>query len=149
VEAVGFDAGACAREGRRENDRIAKSQRIGSMRFGRIDVDPLMASEGRGVKPSTVSKQRVVAEMGNGRFQVQASGNGNGDDFVVVRSEDGRELPDTLGVAPPGEADKKFAADAEDVATFESARERNAFDLSKLGERVGQGRGFGTAGRRS
>src|SRR6266566_69604 len=48
------------------------------------------------------------------------------------------KLADAFGVAAPGKADKELAADAKDVATFESAGKRNVLELSKRGERLSQ-----------
>ncbi len=60
----------------------------------------------------------LAAEVSDGGLQVQAAGNRNGDDFVIMRSEDGGKLADAFGVTSLGEADEKLAADAEDVAAF-------------------------------
>src|SRR5258708_23274767 len=108
-----------------------------------------MAGERSGVKPGAVGKECVAAEMGDGGFQMKTAGNGNGDDFVMVRSEDGRELADAFGVAACSEADEELAADAKNIATFESPRKRNVFQLSKLGEGLSERRGLATAGLRS
>ena len=54
VETLGFDAGAGARERRGENDGIAKSQGIGGVRLGGVDVDPAIAGEGRSIEPGAV-----------------------------------------------------------------------------------------------
>src|SRR6266849_2112507 len=149
VEATGFDAGACARERCRENDRVREGQGIGCMRLGRIDVDPFMAGERGGVEPCTVRQECVAAEVRDGRFQMKAAGDGNGDDFIVVRSKNGGKLADAFSVAAPGKADKELAADAKDVAPFESAGKRNVFELSKLSERLSERRRLPAAGRRS
>src|ERR1700687_2871269 len=140
VEATRFDTGACARERCRENDRVREGQGIGRMRLGRVGGDPFMAGERCVVKPCTVRKERVAAEIRNGGFQMKAAGDGNGDDFVVLRRKNGGQLADAFRVAAPGEADKEFSADAKDVATFESAGKTNVFELSKLGERLSGGR---------
>src|SRR5260370_39112924 len=87
--------------------------------------------------------------MGDGGFQMKAAGDGNGDDFIVVRRKNGAKLADAFGAAAPGEADKQLPADAKDVATFESAGKRNVFELSKLGELLSEGRRFAAAGLRS
>ena len=68
VEATGFDAGACARERCRENDRVLEGQGIGGVRLGGIDVNPFMASERCRVKPCAVCEERVAAKMGDGGF---------------------------------------------------------------------------------
>jgi len=104
------------------------------MWLGGIDVNPFVAGERRHVEPWAVGEERVATEMRDGRFQVKAAGYGNADDFIVVRRKNGGELADAFRVATPGEADKKLSPDAKDVATFESARKRNVFELSKFGE---------------
>ena len=67
---------------------------------------------------------------------MQAAGDGHGDDFVPVRSEDGGELANAFGVAAPSEADEKFAADAKDVAALEGTGKRNVGELSKGRKRL-------------
>ena len=54
VETLGFDAGASARERRGKNDRISQGQGIGGVRFGGVDVDPVVAGEGRWIEPGAV-----------------------------------------------------------------------------------------------
>ena len=149
VEAARFDAGTCVRERCRENDRVREGQGIGGMGLGGINVNPFLAGERRGVKPCAVREERVAAEMGDGRFQMKAAGNGNGDDFIFVRSKNGGELADAFGVAAPGEADKELAADAKDVATFERAGKRNVLEFSKFGERLSERWRLAAAGFRS
>ena len=149
VEAASFDAGACARKRCGEDDRVRESQGIGCMRLGRIDVDPFLAGERRGVKPCAVGEERVAAEMRNGRFQMKTAGNGNSDDFVVVRRKNGGKLPDAFRVAAPGEAGKDLAAYTKDVPTFERARKRNVFEFSKFGERLSERRRLPAASLRS
>ncbi len=61
-----------------------------------------MAGERRGVEPCTVGEERVAVEMGDGGFQMKAAGDGNGDDFIVVRSKNGGKLADAFRVAAPG-----------------------------------------------
>ena len=146
---MGFDAGACAWERSWKNNGAGESQGIGSVRLGGINVDPIMAGERCSVKPCAVCKERITAEMRNRGFQMQAAGDGNADDLIVVRGANGGELADAFGVAALGETDKKLAADTKDIATFESAGKRNVFELSKLGERLGERRGLAAAGLRS
>src|SRR6266403_4649859 len=146
VEATGFDAGACARKRCGENDRVREGQGIGCKRLGRIDVDPFIAGERRGVKPCTVGEERVAAEMRDGRFQMKAAADGNGDDFIVVRRKNRGKLADALGVAAPGKADKELTADAKDVPTFKRAGKRNTFELSKFGQRLSDRRRLAAAG---
>ena len=138
VEATGLDASTGAWERCRENDRVREGQGIGCMRLGGIDVDPFIAGERRGVKPCTVGEERVAAEMRDGRFQMKAAADGNGDDFIVVRSKNGGKLADAFSVAAPGEADKELAADAKDVSAFKRTGKGNVFELSKLGERLSE-----------
>ena len=107
------------------------------MRLGGVDVDPFVAGKWGGVKPSAVREERV-AETGYGRFEMQAAGDGDGDDFIVVRRKNGGKLADAFGIAAASEADKELSPDAQDVAAFESAWKRNVFELSKLGERFGE-----------
>ena len=144
-----FDAGAGAREGSWKNDGAAKGQGIGGVRLGGIDVNPFVADERPGVKPGAIGEERVAAEMRDGRFQMKAAGDGNGDDFIVVRRKDGGKLADAFGVAPPCEAGKQLAADAKDITAFENAGKKNVFNLSKLGERFSKRRSFAAAGLRS
>src|SRR6267378_1299932 len=106
------------------------------MWLGGIDVDPFIAGERPGVEAGAIGEERGAHEMRDGRFQMKAANNGNGDDFIVVRRENGGKLADAFRVAALGEADKKLSANAKDVATFESARKRNVFELSKFGERL-------------
>ena len=133
VEAASGDAGAGARERCGENDRVVEDQSIGSVRLGGIDVDPFVGGERRGVEPGAVGDERVAAKRRDGGFEMQAAGDRNGDDFIVVRRKDGGKLADAFGVAPPGQADENFSVAAQDIAAFEYAGQRNVFELSKLG----------------
>src|SRR5258708_20555029 len=87
--------------------------------------------------------------MGNGGFQVKTAGDRNSDNFVIERSEDGGKLAEAFGVAACSEADKELAADAKNIATFESAGKRNVFQLSELGEGLSERRRLAPAGLRS
>ena len=138
VEAARFDAGASAWKRCRENDRVREGQGIGGMRFGGIDVDPFVAGERGGFKPCTVGEERVAADMRDRGFEMKAAGDGNGDDFIVVRRKNGGKLAEAFGVAAPGEADKELSADEKDIATFEGAGKRNVFELSKRGQRLSE-----------
>src|SRR6266487_4607508 len=113
-----FDANARARERCGEDDRAAKGQRVGGVGLGGIDVDTFIFSERSGVEPGAVREKRIAAEAGNGGFQMKAASDGNDDDVVAAWSKNGRELADAFGVAALREADKKFSADAKDVATL-------------------------------
>ena len=114
-----------------------------------MDLDPLMTGERGPVKPCAVCKERVAAEMRDGRFQMQAAGDGNGDDFIAVRRKNSGKPANAFRVAALGEADKELSADAKDIAAFESAGKCNIFKLSKPGESVSQRLGLATASFRS
>src|SRR6267154_965424 len=87
--------------------------------------------------------------MGDGGLQMKTAGDGDGDDFVMVRSEDGGKLADAFGVAARSEADEELAADAKNIATLESPGKRDVFQLSKLGKGLSERRGLTTASLRS
>jgi hypothetical protein len=110
-----------------------------------IDVDPVVDSKRRGVKPGAIGEKRVAADVSDGGLEVQAASDGHCDDLVIVGSEDGGELAKALGVAAPSETDEKFAADAKDVAALEGAGKRDVGELSKGRKRVGERRRFGAA----
>ena len=149
VEATRFDARAGAWEGSGKNDRATECQSIGGVRLVSIDIEPFKAGERSGVKPGAVGKERVAAEMGDGGLQMKTAGDGDGDDFVMVRSEDGGKLADAFGVAACSEADEELAADAKNIATLESPGKKDVFQLSKLGEGLSERRGLATASLRS
>ena len=145
VKAMGFDTCARMREGSGENDGAAESESISGVGLSGIDVDPVVGGKRGGVKPGAIGEKRVATDVGDGGLEVEAAGYGHGDDFVLVRNEDGSELAKALGVAAPGEADKKIAADAKDVATFDGAGERDVGELSKGRKRLGERGRFGAA----
>ncbi len=145
VEATRFDAGAGAGERCGENDSAGEGQGVGGMRLGGINVDPVLAGERRGVKPGAVGEERVAAKRRDGGFEMQTAGDANGADFIVVWRKDGGKLADAFGVAAPGEADENLSVEAQDIAAFESAGERDVFELSKLGERLRERSGFAAA----
>ena len=145
LEALSFETGTCAWKGSRENDGAAEGQGVGSVRLGGMDVDPVVGGKRRDIKPGAIGKERVAADVGDSRLEMQAAGDGDGDDFVIVRSEDGSELAKALGVAAFGEADKKLAADAQDISTFEGAGKSDVSELSKGRKRLGERSGFGAA----
>src|SRR5882672_10665005 len=99
VEALSFETGTCTREGSRENDGAAEGEGIGGVGLGGIDIDPVVADESGGVKPGAIGEKRVATDVGDGGLEVQAAGYGDGDDFVLVWSEDGGELAKAFGVA--------------------------------------------------
>src|SRR5260370_32841184 len=142
VEGAGDEVGPGARKRCGENDRVVERQGVGRMRLGGIDVDPFMAGERRGVKPGAVREERVAAEMRDGGFEMKAAGDRNGDDFIVVGRKNRGKLADAFAVAALGESDENFSADAQDIATFESAGKRNVFKLSKLGDSLSERRRF-------
>lgn len=76
---------------------------------------------------------------------MEAAGNGHGDHLVSVWSDDGGELPDSLGVAAGGESNKQFATDAKDVTTFDRSGKRNVVQLAKRLEGGSEAGGFGAA----
>ena len=80
---------------------------------------------------------------------MKTAGDGNGDDFVIVWGEDSGKLADAFGVATLCEADKKPAANAKNVATFESSGKRDIFQLAKLGEGLSERLSLATARLRS
>ena len=149
AEAVRFDASARSRERCGEDDRSAKRQRVGGVRLGGIDVDTFIFSKRSGVEPDAVREKRIAAEAGNSGFQMKAASDGNDDDFVAAWSKNGRELADAFGVAALCEADKKFSADAKDIATLKSAGKNDVFELSIFRERLRQRGGFAAAGLRA
>lgn len=63
----------------------------------------------------------MAAEAGDGGLEVEAALHRNGDDFVMVRREDGGELTKAFGVAASRDTDEKFAADAQNVAALKIA----------------------------
>ena len=125
VKAGGFDAGASFGEGGGEDDGVGDGQGVGGVGFGGVDVDPLKVGEllvSNGcVEPRAICEERVAAEVGYGGFEVEAAGDGNRDDFVIVWREDGGELANAFGVGARGLADVESAVDAEDVAAFDGA----------------------------
>ena len=138
VETLSFETGTCAREGSRENDGAAEGECIRGVGLSGIDVDPVVGGKRPGVKPSAIGKERAAAEVGDGGLEVQAAGYGDSNDFVLMRSEDGRQLAEAQGIAAPRKSDKKFAADLKNVATFKGAGERDVGQLSKPGKRFGE-----------
>lgn len=87
----------------------------------------------------------MATETGDGGLEMQAACDGDGDDFVVVRSEDVGQLAYAIGVTAFGEADEKFAADTQNVAAFEGAGERDTLQFAKFGNGLGERSSFGAA----
>ena len=145
MEALRLETGAGERKGGGENDGAAKGEGIGGVGLSWIDVDPFVGGERRGIKPGAISEKCVAADVGDGRFEMQATGNGHGDDFVLVRSKDGSELANALGVAAPSETDEKFAADTKDVAALEGTGKGDVGELSKGRKCFGERGRFGAA----
>ena len=141
-EAPRFDPRMCARERSGEDHLAAESQRVGSVRLRWVDVYPIVVSKWRGIKPRPVREQRVASKIGDGRFEMQAASHRNRDDFVAERLQNLGELAYAFGVAPLGEANKKFPANAKYVTTFESSRQRDVGELSIFRERLRQRNGF-------
>lgn len=77
---------------------------------------------------------------------METASDGYGDDFVVVRRENGCELANAFGVAALGEADKKFAANVENIAAFKGARKGHTLEFAKFGNSFGKRGGFRAAG---
>ena len=144
VKTCGLDAGARAGEGCGKNNCVVEGKSIGGVRFGGVDVNPVVGGKGRRIEPRAVGEERVAAERGDGGLEVETAGDGDGDDFVMVRSEDGGELADAIGIAALREADEEFAAAAENVAAFQCAGKRDVFQLAKFGNGLGERRGFWT-----
>ena len=159
VKAKSLDACACARERSRENNGAGEGQGIGSMRLFRIHVDPFEPCKWFRVEPGTIGEQEsksgsrtrrlLPANVSNRRFQMKAAGDGNGDDFIVVRRKNGAELANAFGVAAPRKADEELSTDAEDIPAFERAGKKYVFELSKLGESVSERLSFATPSSRS
>src|SRR5713101_2805944 len=99
-----------------------------------------MAGERRGFKPGAIREERVAAEMRDGGLEMKATGDRNDDDFIIVGRKNRGKPADAFAVAAPREADKELSANAQDIATFESARRRNVFELSKFRERFSERR---------
>lgn len=99
VKAEGFDASTGTREGCGENDGISEREGIGGMWLGEIDVEPVVAGKRSWIEPSPVSEEGIAAEGGNGGFEMETPGYGNGNDLVLVRSENRRKLADAFHVA--------------------------------------------------
>lgn len=87
VEAAGFHTSAGARERRGKNNSIADGQGVRGVWFGGIDVDPLVAGEGRRVEPGTIGKKSVATKARYGGLEVQAAGDRHSDNLVVVLRE--------------------------------------------------------------
>src|SRR5882724_11528758 len=92
VKATGFDTCADARERGRENGGAAEGESISGMGLGGIDIDPVVGGKRGGVKPGAIGEERVATDAGDGGLEVQAAGDGDGDDFVLVRGEEGSKL---------------------------------------------------------
>jgi hypothetical protein len=119
--------------------------------FGGVDVDPFEGSERSYferlvVEPRAIGEERVATEIGDGGFQMEATGDAHRDNFIAMRSEDCGELADAFGVGACGLADVESAVDAEDVAAFDGAGSGDLMQCAKRGESFREGRGFGLAG---
>ena len=146
VEAAGFKAGAGAWERGGEDYCVREGERVGGVRFGRIDVNPFETSKRDGIEPVAIGEECVVADVCDGRFEMETTVDRDDDYFVVVGTEDGSELRDAFAVGAFGEADKKLFVDAEDVAAFHCARQSDVFEFAEFGESLGERRGFRAAG---
>ena len=56
--------------------------------------------------------------MRDGGFEMKATGDGNCDDFIVVRRKNGGKLADAFRVAALGQADKELPSDAKDTVNY-------------------------------
>jgi hypothetical protein len=77
---------------------------------------------------------------------MEASGDGNRDNSVVVRPKDGSELTYALGIGAGGLADVERAVDAQHVATFDGGWCGDVGEFAKWSKRLRQRLGFGLAG---
>jgi hypothetical protein len=154
VESGGFDAGASFGEGCGKDDGVGDGQSVGGVLLARVDVDPLKGDglvcvEGLRVEPRAICEEGVAAEISHGGFEVEAAGNGNGDDFVIVRGEDGGELADAFGVGACGLANVESAIDAEYVAAFDGGGRGDVGEFAECSESFCEGLGFWLAGFRA
>ena len=146
VETGGFDAGAGSGEGGGEDDRVGDRQRVGGVRFGGVDVDPLEVGEWSCVEPPAMHEKRAAAEIRYGGFEVEAAGDSHGHDLVVVRRKDRGELADAFGIGARGLADVESSINAEDVAAFDRAWGRDVGEFAERCEGFRERFGFGLAG---
>jgi len=138
VEASRFDVGASAGKRGGKNDGFAEGESVCGMRFGGVDINPFERGKRRRIEPGAIGEQRVASKMGDSGFQVKASGDGNADHIVFKWRQDRRKLTNALRVGTLGEADEKFAIDAEHIAAFHYSRQRDVFKLAKFRERLGE-----------
>src|SRR6266849_5701986 len=134
VETVSFDASTCSRERSGKNDRRSEGEGVGGVGLFRGDIDPVVAGERCEIDPGAVGKERVAADVSDRRLEMKAARDTDRRDFVAIRLENRIELPDAFGIGAAGEADKKFAANAKNIAAFHSAGKRDAFELAKFCE---------------
>lgn len=146
MEGGGFDTGARSGEGRGKDDRVGERKGVGGVGLGGVDVDPVVAGKGRWIEPGAIGEKRVATEAGDGGLEMQTARRWDGDDFVMPGREDGGELSNAFGIAAFGDADKKLAADAENVATFECAGESDVREFTKFREGLRERGSFGAAG---
>ncbi len=137
MESASLNVGASALERRGENHGSGERQGVSGVSFGGIDVHPLVSIEKRKIKPGAIGEQGVISKRGDRGLEMEAAGDRNAEYVVAIRLNDRRQLRDAFGVAACGEADEKFAADAQDVAAFNGARETDFRELAKRCKRRG------------
>jgi hypothetical protein len=145
LEAAGFKEGAGFREGGGKDNGSGASEGVGGVGLSGIDVDKIVGGKWSGIEPAAIGQQGVAAEIGDGGFQMQAAGYGNGDNLVSVRSDDLDELVDAFGVAAARQTDEEFAVDAENVPAFDGAGKLNVCQLAERRKRLRERGGFGAA----
>ena len=106
------------------------------MRLLSSDINPFETGERFRVKPSAICQQRVAPHISNRRFQMQAAGHGNADDLIAIRREDGRKLPNALGIGATRKPGEQPSLDTEKIATLDLARQFHASKFAKFGKRL-------------
>src|SRR6266852_1715884 len=106
------------------------------MRLVRSDIDPFEAGQWLGVEPRAIRQQRVAPDIGDCGFQMQAAGHRDADHFLSVWRSDRSELPNAFRVGPAGLPGEEASPDAQDVATFDLARQFDASKFAEFGERL-------------
>ena len=134
VKTAGLEARAGAWKRSGKNNGSAESKGVGGVRLFGGDIDPVVAGERCEIDPGAVGKERVAADVSDRRLEMKAARDTDRRDFVAIRLENRIELPDAFGIGAAGEADKKFAANAKNIAAFHSAGKRDAFELAKFCE---------------
>ena len=144
VKTARLEAGAGAWKRSGKNNGGAESKGVGGVRLFGGDIDPVVAGERCEIDPGAVGKERVAADVSDRRLEMKAARDANRIDFVAMRLENRVELLDAFGIGAAGEADKKFAANAKNIAAFHGAGKRDVLELAKFCEDLRQGRRFWT-----